>query len=84
MKGMAKFFGIVTVGERGQIVIPKEARKILNIKKGDKLIILSHRIHRRKLDIIPADDFAKFISEFEKDISSIKEKIGKEKLEKKK
>ena len=67
MKRMAKFFGIVTVGERGQIVIPKEARKILNIKKGDKLIILSPRIHRRKLDLIP-----------------IKEKIGKEKLKKKK
>jgi len=84
MKGMAKFFGIVTVGERGQIVIPKEARKTFNIKKGDKLIILSPRVHRRKLDLIPADDFAKFISEFEKDISSIKEKIGKEKLKKKK
>ncbi len=84
MKGMAKFFGIVTVGERGQIVIPKEARKTLNIKKGDKLIILSPRIHRRKLTLIPADDFAKFISEFERDISSIKEKIGKEKAGKKK
>jgi len=83
MKEIAKFFGIVTVGERGQIVIPKEARKILNIKKGDKLIILSHGMQRRKLVLIPADDFARFISEFEKDISSIKERIGKEKSGKK-
>lgn len=84
MKGMTNFFGIVTVGERGQIVIPKEARKILNIKKGDKLIILSPPVHKRKLDLIPAEDFAKFIAKFEKDISSIKEKIDKEKINKKK
>ena len=33
-------FGMVTVGERGQIVIPNKARKIFDIKSGDKLIIL--------------------------------------------
>ncbi len=32
-------YGIVTVGERGQIVIPKEAREQFNIKPGDKLIV---------------------------------------------
>lgn len=32
-------YGIVTVGERGQIVIPKEARDQFNIKPGDKLIV---------------------------------------------
>ncbi len=29
-----------TVGEKGQIVIPKEARDIFNIKPGDTLILL--------------------------------------------
>jgi len=33
-------FGTVTVGERGQIVIPKKARTLFNIKPGDDLIIL--------------------------------------------
>jgi len=32
-------FGTVKVGERGQIVIPKEARKVLEIKPGDILIV---------------------------------------------
>jgi len=32
-------YGIVTVGERGQIVIPKEARDQFNIKPGDKLVV---------------------------------------------
>ena len=33
-------FGSVNVGERGQIVIPKKARDIFNIKPGDSLLIL--------------------------------------------
>lgn len=33
-------FGMVTVGERGQIVIPAKARKVFNIKPGDNLIVL--------------------------------------------
>ena len=33
-------FGVVTLGERGQIVLPKEARDTLNLKAGDKLVVL--------------------------------------------
>ena len=33
-------FGVVKVGERGQVVIPKEAREIYEIKAGDSLIVL--------------------------------------------
>ena len=33
-------FGTVKVGERGQIVIPKEAREIFNIHAGDTLLVL--------------------------------------------
>ncbi|EDS72061.1 transcriptional regulator, AbrB family [Anaerofustis stercorihominis DSM 17244] len=33
-------FGTVKVGDRGQIVIPKEARNIFNINPGDYLIFL--------------------------------------------
>jgi AbrB family looped-hinge helix DNA binding protein len=35
-----KFYGSITVSERGQIVIPAEARKDFNIKAGDKLLVL--------------------------------------------
>ncbi|MCW5937810.1 MAG: AbrB/MazE/SpoVT family DNA-binding domain-containing protein [Fimbriimonadaceae bacterium] len=34
------FYGATTVGERGQIVIPAEARADLGIKAGDKLIVM--------------------------------------------
>ena len=33
-------FGVCKVGEKGQIVIPKDARKVFDIKPGDSLIIL--------------------------------------------
>ena len=33
-------FGVVKVGERGQIVIPKEAREQYDIKAGDNLMVL--------------------------------------------
>lgn len=35
-----KFAWTVTVGEKGQIVIPKQARELFNIKPGDNLLIL--------------------------------------------
>ena len=33
-------FGLVQVGDKGQIVIPSRARKIFDINTGDKLIVL--------------------------------------------
>lgn len=35
-----KFYGSVTVSERGQIVIPAEARKDFGIEVGEKLLVL--------------------------------------------
>lgn len=34
------FYGAVTVGERGQVVIPAQARRDHGITSGDKLIVL--------------------------------------------
>ena len=36
-------FGVVKVGDRGQIVIPKDAREIYGIKAGDSLLILGDK-----------------------------------------
>ncbi|MBP5437757.1 MAG: helix-turn-helix domain-containing protein [Treponema sp.] len=33
-------FGLVTVGDKGQIVIPAKARKIFDISTGDQLVVL--------------------------------------------
>ena len=40
-KGNARrVFGTAKVGDRGQIVIPKEARELFNIQPGNTLLIL--------------------------------------------
>lgn len=55
------FFGAVTVGERGQIVIPKDAREVFNINSGDKLLILGDE--DRGLAIVHQRDLINFIGE---------------------
>lgn len=35
-----KYVGICKVGEKGQIVIPKEARDMFGIKPGDSMVVL--------------------------------------------
>ena len=35
-----RVFGTAKVGDRGQIVIPKEARELFNIQPGDTLLIV--------------------------------------------
>jgi AbrB family looped-hinge helix DNA binding protein len=36
------FYGSVTVGERGQVVIPAKARRDYGIETGDQLLIVGH------------------------------------------
>ena len=33
-------FGVVKVGDKGQIVIPRDARKLYDIKPGDAMLVL--------------------------------------------
>ena len=39
-KAKRHLFGMVRIGEKGQIVIPKEARQIFGVQPGDTLLIL--------------------------------------------
>ena len=43
---MPKFYGSVTVGERGQIAIPAEARREMQLEAGTKLVVLGS--HEKK------------------------------------
>lgn len=55
-----KYAWTVTVGEKGQIVIPKQARELFGIRPGDNLVILGDE--EKGLAIPPKDEFARFIS----------------------
>ena len=48
-------FGMVTVGDKGQIVIPAKARKLFNISAGDRLVVLGDET--QGLAVLKAQDF---------------------------
>jgi AbrB family looped-hinge helix DNA binding protein len=48
------FWGSVKVGERGQIVIPKEARNRFDIKPGDSFVVFG-RDKNQKLILFKSD-----------------------------
>ena len=57
MKGPdGKYAWTATVGEKGQIVIPKQAREVFGIKPGDTLLLLGDET--RGIAIPPKDAFA--------------------------
>lgn len=51
-----KLFGICKVNEKGQIVIPKEAREAFGIKSGDSLILLGDL--KKGLALVKAEVFS--------------------------
>lgn len=48
-------FGVVTVGEKGQIVIPAKARKLFSIAAGDRLVVLGDE--SQGIALLKSDDF---------------------------
>ena len=57
-KQKGKYAWSVTVGAKGQIVIPKEARALFNINPGDTLLLLGDE--KRGIAIPPKETFAMF------------------------
>lgn len=57
-KPKGKYAWTVTVGEKGQIVIPKQARNLFEIEPGDQLVLLGDE--KRGLAIPPKSTLEKF------------------------
>lgn len=60
-KETEKYMSVVTVGERGQIVIPKKARDMFNIKAGDSLLVLADS--SRGIALVRNDQYFEFATE---------------------
>lgn len=58
-------FGLVTAGDKEQIVIPAKARKIFNIQPGDKLIVLGDE--SQGLALLSERDFLAMVQQMRKD-----------------
>ena len=48
-----KYVGICKVGEKGQVVIPKEIRKLFDINAGDSIIVLADK--QKGIALLKAD-----------------------------
>ena len=58
------FYGAVTIGERGQVVIPADARKRLGLEPGDKLLVFRHP-HAPGLMLARVDDIQVLLSQLQ-------------------
>ncbi|MCX5696827.1 MAG: AbrB/MazE/SpoVT family DNA-binding domain-containing protein [Candidatus Omnitrophica bacterium] len=73
LKGRA--YGSVTIGERGQLVIPAVLRKALNIKPGDQLMVFA-KLDKKIISLIHARDFSQFLDKAGKLISKLEARVS--------
>jgi AbrB family looped-hinge helix DNA binding protein len=72
-----KLYGTTTVGAKGQVVIPAEARKDLNLKPGDHLLVLGKM--GKVLSFMRSEDLQSIIGDIMK---RIVEKDSKQEIKK--
>ncbi len=56
----------VTVGTKGQIVIPKDAREELGIVEGDKMMVFTK--HGKAIGLVKSDDLQELIGYMQQEI----------------
>lgn len=64
------FYGTVTVGERGQVVVPAKARRDFGIETGDHLLILGHPT-KNGLMLCKVDAIRSFLTNMIENLDSI-------------
>lgn len=69
---MPQLIGSVTVGERGQVVIPAEARELMTINAGDKLLVFKAPVDG-VLVIAKPETFEKLLAHLELNLSTDKQ-----------
>lgn len=64
-KKRKKFFGFIAVTSKGQIAIPAELRKDLDIKKGDRLIVVK-RDDNKGINLLKVETVANLLEKLSK------------------
>jgi AbrB family looped-hinge helix DNA binding protein len=73
-----KLWGIATVGNKGQIVIPSDARNDISIKEGDKLLVLG-KLPNGGLMLVKADSIEAMLQHMQKDLEEMRKSTKKTK-----
>lgn len=66
-----KFYGTATIGAKGQVVIPAEAREEYELSNTDKLLVFSAPSHKG-LVLVKADSLDGLMEQMEKHLSNMK------------
>jgi AbrB family looped-hinge helix DNA binding protein len=69
--GKLKFFGSATIGERGQVVLPIELRKKMQLNAGDKLIVMGAMGDNMVL-LLKADFLTRILGKMEKEQNELR------------
>lgn len=69
-----KFFGTATIGVKGQLVVPVEAREFFNLNEGDKLLVFSAPLDKG-IVLVTADALQSITGDFQKDGVDIKRDV---------
>jgi AbrB family looped-hinge helix DNA binding protein len=70
-------YGTATVGTKGQVVIPVEAREALNIQPGDKLFVVGIR-SKESIGLIKEDKLREIIDHLTDHVETYKDFIDKQ------
>lgn len=73
--GEPKCWGITSVGERGQVVIPAKARDFLKLKKGDKLLVISKG--NKFMGLLQVSEVSGFLKKWLTKIDKMEKKHGR-------
>ena len=71
-----KFLSTVRVGDKGQIVIPKEVREMFEIEPGDNLMLLADK--DRGIAIVAFDGMMDFMNESIRQVRKTQQEQGEE------
>lgn len=72
-----KYWGSATIGERGQMVIPADARKALGIEPGDKMVIFGHERGQR-LVLVKSDVVTQYVTRALGDLTALEAQLREE------
>jgi AbrB family looped-hinge helix DNA binding protein len=73
------FYGSTTLGEKGQVVIPAEAREELSLEKGEKLLVFG--LGKQVIALTKLNQVERILGHLENKLNNLKEVLRKTKNE---
>jgi AbrB family looped-hinge helix DNA binding protein len=77
IKGHKEFYGTATISEKGQIVIPAEARAAMKLNKGEKMLVFG--MGGRVLAFIKAENVEAMVAHMSEQLAGLQKAISKAK-----